>query len=369
MSDTELKLEKKKKSKKPKKTLDLDDPSPTPDQVADDVANLDLGEKKKKKKKKAEKETADGDDSPRLEKKEKKSKKKEKREGSAEKNNDGEEDDEDGAAPTLDLTKSKKEAKKEKKDKKEKKGKKKREATVMVEGRENQMLGKVESAADYGIENLLDRVFKIMARQGVGRQGSGEARGCNITPPIMKRQGTKKVSYENFMEHANFLKRDSKPFMTYILNEMGTTGNPTDKGGLLIRGKFSASQMEKILRGYIKEYVLCKTCKTPDTTLTKIDRLTYMDCEKCSSRSTVQQTKQGFTALTGKRKKIKEQQGGAALLAQMKQGQPLPSITMACHGTTKTSNRIRRNETGSISGMLRRADGQHVSLDWLDYRS
>ena len=314
MSDTELKLEKKKKSKKPKKTLDLDDPSPTPDQVADDVANLDLGEKKKKKKKKAEKETADGDDSPRLEKKEKKSKKK--REGSAEKNNDGEEGD--GAAPTLDLTKSKKEAKKEKKDKKDKKEKKKKEATVMVEGRENQMLGKVESAADYGFENLLDRVFKIMARQGVGRQGSGEARGFKITPPIMKRQGTKKVSYENFMEHANFLKRDSKPFMTYILNEMGTTGNPTDKGGLLIRGKFSASQMEKILRGYIKEYVLCKTCKTPDTTLTKIDRLTYMDCEKCSSRSTVQQTKQGFTALTGKRKKIKEQQGGAALLAQTK---------------------------------------------------
>lgn len=304
MSDSELKLEKKKKSKKPKKTLDLDNPEEVTE-ITEDVADLDLGEKKKKKKKKAEK---DGDDSPRLEKKEKKSKSK-KRENSAEKNND------EGDAPTLDLTKTKKETKK---DKKEKKERKKKEVAVVVEGRENQMLGKVESAAEYGFESLLDRVFGIMARQGVGRQGSGEARGFKITPPVMKRQGTKKVMYENFIAHANLLKREPKPFMAYILNEMGTTGNPTDKGGLLIRGKFSVSQMEKILRGYIKEYVLCKTCKTPDTTLTKIDRLTYMDCEKCSSRSTVSVTKQGFTALTGKRKKIKEQQGGAAVLASIK---------------------------------------------------
>ena len=72
--------------------------------------------------------------------------------------------------------------------------------------------------------------------------------------------------------------------------------------------------MEKILRPYIKEYILCKTCNRANTKLVKQDRLTFLECIDCSSRSTVQVTKRGFEAITGKRKKIKEQQGGSATL-------------------------------------------------------
>ena len=130
--------------------------------------------------------------------------------------------------------------------------------------------------------------------------------------------GTKKTVYENFGQTCADLNRDPKHVLNYILVEIGTTGNITDKGGFVIRGKFTSAQMEKILKPYIKEYVLCKTCKRANTTLSKTDRLTFMDCQDCSSRTTVAVTKKGFEALTGKRKKIKLQQGGDAKLAAIK---------------------------------------------------
>ncbi|GAA5918283.1 hypothetical protein JCM6882_006318 [Rhodosporidiobolus microsporus] len=60
--------------------------------------------------------------------------------------------------------------------------------------------------------------------------------------------------------------------------------NPTDK------------QIENVLRRYIIEYVTCKTCKSPDATLTKKDRLFFMTCSSCGSTRSVQAIKTGFQA-------------------------------------------------------------------------
>ena len=41
--------------------------------------------------------------------------------------------------------------------------------------------------------------------------------------------------------------------------------------------------MEKVLRQYIKDFVRCKTCMSPETTLNKRDRLYFLKCDKCQS--------------------------------------------------------------------------------------
>ena len=41
--------------------------------------------------------------------------------------------------------------------------------------------------------------------------------------------------------------------------------------------------MEKVLRTYIKDFVRCKTCNSPETTLNKRDRLYFLFCNKCQS--------------------------------------------------------------------------------------
>lgn len=53
------------------------------------------------------------------------------------------------------------------------------------------------------------------------------------------------------------------------------------------------------------EYVTCKTCKSPDTLLTKENRIFFVACESCGSRRSVNAIKSGFQAQVGKRSKNK----------------------------------------------------------------
>ncbi len=55
------------------------------------------------------------------------------------------------------------------------------------------------------------------------------------------------------------------------------------------------------------EYVTCKICKSPDTLLSKENRLYFMTCESCGSRRSVSAIKTGFQAQVGKRKLTKPQ--------------------------------------------------------------
>lgn len=45
---------------------------------------------------------------------------------------------------------------------------------------------------------------------------------------------------------------------------------------------------------YIKEYVTCHTCRSPDTILQKDTRLFFLQCEACGSRCSVASIKSGF---------------------------------------------------------------------------
>lgn len=63
---------------------------------------------------------------------------------------------------------------------------------------------------------------------------------------------------------------------------------------LIIKGRFQQKQIENVLRRYIKEYVTCHTCRSPDTILQKDTRLFFLQCETCGSRCSVASIKSGF---------------------------------------------------------------------------
>jgi translation initiation factor 2 beta subunit (eIF-2beta)/eIF-5 len=111
--------------------------------------------------------------------------------------------------------------------------------------------------------------------------------------------------------------------IAFLFAEMGTTGSVDGAGRLVIRGRFQQKQIENVLRRYmgnffskhivyffsslapLVEYVTCKTCKSPDTLLTKENRIFFMACESCGSRRSVNPIKTGFQAQVGKRTKNK----------------------------------------------------------------
>lgn len=59
---------------------------------------------------------------------------------------------------------------------------------------------------------------------------------------------------------------------------------------------------EQVLKHYIREYVICKVCKSYDTVMEKENRLHFVKCSACNSRLSVAQIRQGFQAQIGKRK-------------------------------------------------------------------
>nr|CAD7260794.1 unnamed protein product [Timema shepardi] len=157
---------------------------------------------------------------------------------------------------------------------------------------------------DYTYDELLTRVFDIM-RDKNPDMVTGKKQKFVMRPPQVVRIGTKKTSFANFTEICKTLHRQPKHLLDFLLAELGTSGSVDGNNQLIIKGRFQQKQIENVLRRYIKEYVTCHTCRSPDTILQKDTRLFFLQCETCGSRCSVASIKSGFQAVTGKRAAIR----------------------------------------------------------------
>lgn len=153
---------------------------------------------------------------------------------------------------------------------------------------------------DYTYEDLLTRVFDIMREKDPNRDTENRKK-LVMKPPQILRIGTKKSSFVNFLETCKLLHRIPQHVQSFLLVELGTSGSVDGNNQLIIKGRFEQRQIENVLRRYIKEYVTCHTCHSPDTILQKDTRLFFLQCEACGSRCSVTSIKSGFQAVTGKR--------------------------------------------------------------------
>lgn len=153
---------------------------------------------------------------------------------------------------------------------------------------------------DYKYEELLDRVFNILRENNPDL--AGDRRRTVMRPPQVLREGTKKTVFVNFMDLCKTMHRQPEHVMTFLLAEMGTSGSLDGQQRLVIKGRFAPKNFEGILRRYINEYVICNGCKSPDTILSKENRLFFLRCEQCGSARSVAPIKAGFVARVGRRK-------------------------------------------------------------------
>uniref|UniRef100_A0A1B6MCK5 Eukaryotic translation initiation factor 2 subunit 2 n=1 Tax=Graphocephala atropunctata TaxID=36148 RepID=A0A1B6MCK5_9HEMI len=160
------------------------------------------------------------------------------------------------------------------------------------------------SDRDYTYDELLTRVFDIM-RDKNPDMVAGKKQKFVMRPPQVVRIGTKKTSFANFTEICKTLHRQPKHLLDFLLAELGTSGSVDGNSQLIIKGRFQQKQIENVLRRYIKEYITCHTCRSPDTILQKDTRLFFLQCETCGSRCSVASIKSGFQAVTGKRAAIR----------------------------------------------------------------
>merc|ERR1711939_883240 len=152
-------------------------------------------------------------------------------------------------------------------------------------------------------ESLLSRFFALLHDSHPDLASSG-GKSYKIPPPQCLREGNKKTIFANIAEICKRMKRTDEHVTQFLFSELGTSGSVAGQGQLVIKGRFQQKQLENVLRRYIVEYVTCKTCRSPNTELSKGEnRLYFVTCNSCGSRRSVTAIKTGFSAQVGKRKR------------------------------------------------------------------
>ena len=95
-----------------------------------------------------------------------------------------------------------------------------------------------------------------------------------------------KTFVKNFGEILSVLRRSQEHLSKYLLKELATPGN-FQGNVLVLQRKVLKEILQKKIESYVKEFIFCKVCNSPDTKLVKEDRLFFMKCEACGAKSSV----------------------------------------------------------------------------------
>lgn len=115
-------------------------------------------------------------------------------------------------------------------------------------------------------------------------------------PKIIRKIQPLKTKFENrrtvvydFTDIFMVLDKAADHVFTYLINELKTEGSIKENKSLILKGRYSARDIENIIKRYKELYVTCKNCKDEGTKLVRDnnDRLNYVCCTFCKSRRAV----------------------------------------------------------------------------------
>lgn len=128
-------------------------------------------------------------------------------------------------------------------------------------------------------EKLLDRAYeKVKVIEGNGER-------FEILQIKGHFQG-KKTILTNFKEIAGHLRRTPEHLQKFLLKELAAKGN-LEGDKLVLNSKISSKKINPKIEQYVEEFVLCKECKKPDTTLEKEGKMTILHCLACGAKHPV----------------------------------------------------------------------------------
>jgi translation initiation factor 2 subunit 2 len=95
-----------------------------------------------------------------------------------------------------------------------------------------------------------------------------------------------KTILSNFRKIAKDMNREADHMLKFLLKELATPGK-WDGDRVVLGAKIAASKINKKVRQYAGEYVLCASCGKPDTELVKKESATYLRCTACGDEHAV----------------------------------------------------------------------------------
>jgi len=101
-------------------------------------------------------------------------------------------------------------------------------------------------------------------------------------PELEVLQEGKNTIFKTFKELVEKIDRDPQHFSKYLLKELGTAGSIQNKR-LVFKGRIPEFKLQKKVDDYIKTYVLCYECESPDTEFVKEGRVEMLKCKECGA--------------------------------------------------------------------------------------
>ena len=131
------------------------------------------------------------------------------------------------------------------------------------------------SMSDFEYESLLDR-----ARDKIPTEISERARWTLPDPEILI-EGNQTI-IRNFSELISKMDRDPHHVYQFLLNELGTSGT-RESARVMFKGRIPPKRIRGKIVNYVKSYILCNQCNSPDTHFIKEERTTLMKCQACGA--------------------------------------------------------------------------------------
>ncbi len=127
----------------------------------------------------------------------------------------------------------------------------------------------------YDYDSLLNRVREAIPENIVARERFE-------VPKVEIIYEGKNTIIKNFMDIVKRIDRDPMHVYKYLMRELGTAGN-IQGDRLILKGRVSSSLIQNRVDSYIKTYVICYECGSPDTELRKEGRVEILVCKACGA--------------------------------------------------------------------------------------
>lgn len=132
--------------------------------------------------------------------------------------------------------------------------------------------------SDY--ENLLDRIKDKLGDTDKESQTRFEL------PVVDVMWEGQKTFLRNFSEFPKILRRDPQKVLQYLSKEFAVPAEMQGDKAMFV-GRRAPDDFTRLFQIYVKDYLECTTCKSPDTKILKENRISFLICEACGAKSTL----------------------------------------------------------------------------------
>ena len=107
-----------------------------------------------------------------------------------------------------------------------------------------------------------------------------------VVPKVTGHLEGNKTVISNFLQIASTIRRNHENLAKYINRETAARGE-IKKQLLVFNTKLPSQKINEKIQQYVDEFVICKECGKPDTKLSKEGVITFIRCQACGAKHSV----------------------------------------------------------------------------------